>query len=165
MAFRVVNGQTLLAKALHDVSVGVDYLTSLEFVDPERVGFIGHSYGGRMAIWAPAVDPRFKASVSNCGCVNYKNSIDRDIGIQAEFCIPNVLSFGDVEDVVRLIAPRALYISATTNDKYSRGAQEIYEYAEGAFPENQLQCKVWEGDHVFTEQMRQAAYLFLSDRL
>lgn len=165
MAHRVVQGETLLAKAIHDVSVGIDYLTSLDFVDPERIGFIGHSYGGRMAIWAPAIETRIKASVSNCGCVNYKDSLDREIGIQAEFCVPNILSFGDVEDVVRLVAPRALYISATNKDKYSRGAQVIHDYALEYFPHDRLQCKVWEGGHVFTVQMREAAYRFLSEQL
>lgn len=121
---RIVKGETLLAKVLHDVSVGIDYLATLDSADANRIGFFGHSYGGRMAIWAPAVDPRIKASVSNCGCVNYKESLDRDIGIQAEFCVPGILNVGDVEDVVRLIAPRAPYISATTEDKYSRGARQ-----------------------------------------
>lgn len=165
MAFRVVQGKTLLAKAIHDVSVGIDYLASLDFVDPERIGFIGHSYGGRMAIWAPALDTRIKASVSNCGCVNYKDSLDREVGIQAEFCVPNILSFGDIEDVVRLVAPRALYISATNKDKYSRGAQAIYDYAMDAFPAVHLQCKVWEGAHVFTLEMRKSAYQFLAEQL
>ena len=165
LAFRLVQGKTLLAKAVHDVSVGIDYLGSLDFVAPERIGFIGHSYGGRMAIWAAALDNRIKVSVSNCGCVNYKDSLDRDVGIQAEFCVPNILSFGDVEDVVRLVAPRALYISATNKDKYSRGAQAMCDYASDAFPERQLQCKVWEGSHVFTPEMRNAAYQFLAEKL
>ncbi len=162
---RLVMGETLLAKVLSDVSAGIDYLASLEEVDPNRIGFVGHSYGGRMAIWAPAVDERIKASVSNCGCVNYKDSLDREVGIQAEFCVPDFLSVGDIEDVVRLIAPRALYISATSADKYSRGAQRIYDYAKSRFPESQLQLKVWEGEHVFTDEMREAAYEFLEAKL
>ncbi|MEM9624172.1 MAG: dienelactone hydrolase family protein [Pseudomonadota bacterium] len=162
---RLVKGETLLAKVLSDVSVGIDYLASLDNVDADRIGFIGHSYGGRMAIWAAAVDQRLKASVSNCGCVNYKDSLDREIGIQAEFCVPDMLSVGDVEDVVRLIAPRALYLSATTQDKYSRGAQQIYDYAKDSFPDTQLQLQLWEGTHVFTEDMRVAAYEFLEAKL
>jgi len=165
MAFRMIKGQTLLAKALHDVSVGINYLCSLDTVDPKRIGFIGHSYGGRMALWAPAYDSRIKASASNCGCVNYRDSLDREIGIQVEFCIPDILSTGDVEDVVRLVAPRALYISATTGDKYSKGAQAMYDYAKDAFPHGQLECKVWNGGHVFTKDMREAAYAFLDNKL
>ena len=55
-------------------------------VDPSRIGLIGHSYGGRMAIRASAFDERIRAAVSNCGCVNYRNSLTRDAGIQMAFC-------------------------------------------------------------------------------
>lgn len=62
--------------------------------------------------------------------------------------MPNILGFGDVENVVRLISPHALYISARTEDKYSRGAQYICNYAKDDFPVDQLQCKLWGGGHV-----------------
>jgi len=35
---------------LRDQLVGVDYLKTLNFVDPERIGIYGHSYGGYMTI-------------------------------------------------------------------------------------------------------------------
>ncbi len=97
LATRLVKGQTLLAKALHDVSVGIDYLQSRPEVDKNKIGFIGHSYGGRMALWAPVFDRRIVVTVSNCGCVNYKDSLSRDIGIQMEFCVPTILQHGDIE--------------------------------------------------------------------
>jgi len=165
MTSRIVQGRTLIAKVLGDVVAGLNVICTFPDTNPNRIGFIGHSYGGRMAIWAPAFDSRIKASVSNCGCVNYKDSLARTIGIQAEFCIPGVLEKGDIEDIVRLISPRALFISATDNDKYSMGAQGIYEYAKDAFPKNRLKLKIWHGDHQFTLEMRKAAYDFLDDHL
>lgn len=162
---RLVKGRTLLAKVLHDVSVGLDFLCAHQLVDKTRLGFIGHSYGGRMAIWSAAFDDRIKASVSHCGCVTYAESLERDVGIQAEFCVPGILKVCDVEDIVRLVAPRALYISATSDDKYSRGAERIFESAKSAFPQNKLVCRVWEGGHIFSEEMRHAAYRFLSENL
>lgn len=74
---RIVNGKNLLAKILFDISRGIDYLASRKDVDINNIGFIGHSYGGRVAIFAPVFDKRIKASVSNCGCINYKNSINK----------------------------------------------------------------------------------------
>ena len=162
---RIVLGQTLLAKVLHDVSVGVDFLAQCDMVDPDRIGFLGHSYGGRMALWAPAFDARIRASVSNCGCVGYRASLERGVGIQAEFCVPGIVDIADIADVVRLIAPRALYISATDRDKYSRDAREIAEAASDAFPASRFQLKVWAGGHVFTPPMRDHAYRFLSEML
>jgi dienelactone hydrolase len=165
LATRLVQGRTLLAKCLHDVSVALDYLVARPEVDRLRIGFIGHSYGGKMAIWAPAFDNRIRASVSNCGCVNYKQSLIRDTGVQMEFCLPGVLQFGDVEDIVRLVAPRALLLQATSDDRWSRGANAIFEHAESSFPKGKLKLGCWPGGHVFTQEMRQAAYLFLDEHL
>jgi dienelactone hydrolase len=162
---RLVRGETLLAKVLHDISVGVDYLVQCEWVDVDRIGFLGHSYGGRMAIWAPAFDTRIRASVSNCGCVNYRESLDRGVGIQAEFCVPGILEVADIEDIIRFIAPRSIYISATANDKYSIGAQDIACAVSDAFPTSNFDVKIWPGGHVFTQPMREQAYRFLDNQL
>ena len=165
LASRLVTGRTLLAKVLHDASVGIDYLESRDEIDRNRIGFIGHSYGGRMAIWVPAFDKRIKASVSNCGCVNYRNSIRRDAGIQMEFCVPNIMNIGDIEDIVALIAPTPLYISATEEDKWSRCAEQLFETAKPFFPAQQLKLNIWPGSHVFTKAMRNEAYHFLEQHL
>jgi hypothetical protein len=82
-----------------------------------------------------------------------------------EFCLPGVLQVGDVEDVVRLVAPRALLLQATSDDKWSRGAGSIFEYARSSFPEGKLKLGCWPGGHVFTPEMRQTAYRFLDEHL
>ncbi len=165
LAKRIVNGKNLLGKTLFDISVGIDYLESREEVDSKKIGFIGHSYGGRMAIFAPVFDKRIKVSVSNCGCVNYKNSIDKNIGIQMEFCIPNILHYGDVEDVVRLVNPCSLLISATKEDKYSIGALEILQHAKDSFKSGEILVRMYKGKHIFTKEMRIFAYSFLAKHL
>jgi dienelactone hydrolase len=165
MASRLVKGETLLAKVLHDASVGIDYLCSRDEVDENKIGFIGHSYGGRMAIWAPVFEKRIKASVSHCGCINYKDSLTHDTGIQMEFCVPEILKWGDIEDVVKLVEPSSLLISATDNDKWSKGAEKIYKQALPVFIKGELQLKVYEGGHIFTNEMREYAYKFLKEHV
>ncbi len=165
LATRLVAGKTLLAKVLHDVSVGLDYLQSRNEVDGERLGFIGHSYGGRMAIWVPAFESRIKASVSNCGCIPYKASLSRQAGIQMEFCVPGILDWGDIEDIVTLIEPRSLLISATDQDVWSWGAQEIYDFASPSFQEGTLDLRLWAGGHAFRQEMRACAYDFLDNHI
>lgn len=162
---RLVQGRTLLAKILSDVSRGIDYGASRPEVDAGRIGFIGHSYGGRMGLWAPAWDKRIRVSVSNCGCVNYRNSLRHESGVQAEFCVPGIMEKGDIGDIVRMAAPAALLILATTNDVWSDNAQEIYDYAVGSFPPDALQLRMWEGAHQFTPEMRDTAYGFLDRHL
>jgi dienelactone hydrolase len=165
LASRLVEGKTLLAKVLHDISVGIEYVSSLSQVDSERIGFIGHSYGGRMALFAPAVDPRIKVSVSNCGCVSYKDSIEKRIGIQMESCVPGILQWGDVADVVRLMSKTDLLICASTKDKYSMGAQALYDKARTAFDGRALGLKLFEGEHAFPSVIREFAYSFLDQHL
>lgn len=162
---RLTRGETLMAKVLHDVSVGIDYLLSRDDVDSERIGFIGHSYGGRMALWAPAFDSRIKVSVSNCGCVPYRYSLTHESGIQAEFCTPGIMQKHDIEDVIKNFDDCALLISATTDDKWSRGAEEVYGTIRPSFAEGKLELKMYEGAHIFTPEMREYAYAFLDNRL
>jgi acetyl esterase/lipase len=43
----------------------IDYLQSLDFVDPDRIGMVGHSYGGHSTIFTAALEPRIKAAWAN----------------------------------------------------------------------------------------------------
>lgn len=165
LASRLVRGHTLLAKVLHDAMVGIDYLASRPEVDAEHVGFLGHSYGGRMAIWLAAVDRRVRATVSHCGCVGYADSLHREAGIQMEFCVPGLMEHGEIEDIVSLVAPTPLCISAATEDVWSQGAQRIYHAALPAFAGSVLELRLWPGGHAFTQPMREAAYQFLDQHL
>ncbi len=50
-----------------DVIAALDYLSSLPYVDKERIGVGGVSLGGLVSIMAAARDPRFKALISMAG--------------------------------------------------------------------------------------------------
>jgi len=167
LATRLIKGETLIGKVLSDISVGLDYLITRDEVDGNNIGFIGHSYGGRMAIWSPVFDKRIKASVSNCYCINYKNSLLKSSGtrIPMELCVPGILKYGDIEDIVKLIEPCSLYISVAEDDKWSRDAKEIYEYAKNSFIKGELKLKIWPGGHAFSKEMRKEAYSFLNNHL
>ncbi len=52
-------------KDVWDTMRAVDYLQTLDFVDGERIGMVGHSYGGHSTIFAAALEPRIKAAVAN----------------------------------------------------------------------------------------------------
>lgn len=164
LATRLVQGKTLMAKVLHDVSVGLDYLLTQPNVDSTKIGFIGHSYGGRMALWVPAFDNRIRASVSNCGCIDYRHSLTPDTGIQMEFCIPGFMEKFDLEDVIEHFDNCPLLISATTEDKWSRGYDGLYKAIKATGQQN-VELKVYPGQHEFSPEMREYAYKFLDNKL
>ena len=51
---------SLVGKDIWDTQRAVDYLQSLPFIDPKRIGMVGHSYGGHSTIFAAALDPRIR---------------------------------------------------------------------------------------------------------
>lgn len=162
---RLVKGETLLGKVLFDMSVGLDLLESLPEVDRSRLGFIGHSYGGRAALFAPVYDRRIKAAVCNCGSTNFKDMLKHDTGVQFDFVVPGFLEHGDLEDVVRLVEPASLLILGTDDDKWSLGIKEMVEYARPAFNQGTLAHRIFPGQHQFTPPMREQAYRFLDEQL
>lgn len=161
---RLLQGRTLLASCLHELATAIDYITSRGDVRGDRIGFIGHSYGGRMAIWAPAFDPRIIASVSNCGCVPYRLSDDRDVGYQAEFVVPGFAVDHDLEDVIACYRDCALLISAGSEDRYSRGTEELFAAAKEQLGQRAELARYPVG-HAFTPAMRDRAYAFLRSHL
>ena len=82
-----------------------------------------------------------------------------------EFCVPGIMNIGDMEDIVALAAPTPLYLSATDQDKWSRGAAQIFDFARPHFPPDHLKLRIWPGDHAFTPAMREDAYRFLDRHL
>jgi len=58
-------------KDLKDVVAGIDYVIKQGYVDPERLGIYGWSYGGIMTNYAITRTNRFKAAVSGAGEGDY----------------------------------------------------------------------------------------------
>ena len=48
-----------------DTSRAIDYLETLDFVDAQKIGMVGHSYGGHSTIFTTALEGRIKAAVAN----------------------------------------------------------------------------------------------------
>ena len=164
LSSRLVVGRTLLADLLQEVSLAIDYATSLPEADPSRVGFIGHSYGGRMAMWAPAWDQRIRASVSNCGCIPYRDSFARDAGFQADFVVPGFASAYDVEDVLAAARACRYLLIAGADDVWSRGAADIADELTTR-GRNHVTVRIRPGGHEFPAADRELAYEFLASAL
>ena len=115
----------------------MDWIETRPELDASRVAIVGHSRGGKTALWAGAQDTRFAMVVSNgsgCGgaklarlglkkaesvkqilnnfpnwfCPAFSEWIDRDTEITH-----------DADDLMRLVAPRLLYVASATEDEWA----------------------------------------------
>jgi dipeptidyl aminopeptidase/acylaminoacyl peptidase len=57
-------------RCYEDIMMGLDWLASKEYIDPERIGAAGASYGGYMVNWIAGHTDRFAALVSMAGAYN-----------------------------------------------------------------------------------------------
>lgn len=71
----------------NDVDAGIDYLIEQGFVDPDRLGIMGFSYGGYLTAWAVTQTNRFKAASINEAFLNLISSYGQ--------CYPNFKEFYD----------------------------------------------------------------------
>ena len=117
---REIQGLEMLA-----LSRAVDYLQSLDAVDPDRIGMYGLSQGGQSALWLPALDQRIRASV----CAAFFNDRKiKQVGPSEHISIylyteeedkiytGQLLEFAD-SDIASLICPRAFFVEAGKQDK------------------------------------------------
>jgi dipeptidyl aminopeptidase/acylaminoacyl peptidase len=81
-AFTAANRRDFGGGDWRDILAGVDAVLAAAPVDPERLGLMGHSYGGFMTMWGVTHSRRFKAAVAGAGIANWvsyygQNGIDQ----------------------------------------------------------------------------------------
>lgn len=164
---RVSLGSSLQAKMSWDAMRAVDFLASLPSVDAARIGCVGHSLGGQQALFLAALDERIRAGVSSCGFASlatiFRDHVNHNFGAY----VPGLLRTGDMDQVLRLVAPRAFFVGVGRADRIFPidGVERTIELAQSAFPDGQLELMVEEGGHAFTDALRDRAYAFLERHL
>ena len=98
-------GRTLMGERLWDLMRCVDYLRSLEEVDPARIGCAGLSLGGEMAMWLGAMDSRVAAMVS-AGFLTVMDQMEQNHCPCWKF--EGLRELVDFPDIYAMMAPRAL---------------------------------------------------------
>jgi dipeptidyl aminopeptidase/acylaminoacyl peptidase len=71
-------------KVYEDLMKGLDYAISLGYVDPNRVGAAGGSYGGYLVNWLAGHSDRFHCLISHAGVFN----LTSDYGVTEELWFP-----------------------------------------------------------------------------
>jgi dipeptidyl aminopeptidase/acylaminoacyl peptidase len=81
-AFSSANRKDFGGGDWRDILAGVDAAIKQAPVDGDRLGLVGHSYGGYMTMWGVTHSQRFKAAVAGAGIANWisyygQNGIDQ----------------------------------------------------------------------------------------
>ncbi len=169
LSLRLLRGETLLRKVIWDVSRGLDYLETRTEVDLRFLGFMGHGYGGTMAMWSAALDKRIRAAVSHSGIVTYRQHIKRGDWFLMEFVVPRLMQVADMPHILGMIAPRAFLLSVADGDPLNTDASEIYQKALPVYVSqgsaNRLSFFRYHGQDTFDIHMRNNAYDWLDSWL
>ncbi|MDK1032309.1 MAG: dienelactone hydrolase family protein [Planctomycetia bacterium] len=152
-----------MGKMLYDCMRAVDFLCSLDSVDGERIGAIGHSLGGKEAFYLAAFDARVKAAVcSELGIGLDQSNWDAEHYLGAAIGEPGFDL--DHKQVLSLIAPRALLLIAGGGADDERSLQlvtavrTIYQrFGAG----DRLAFLNHHGGHAFPAAAQEAAYEWL----
>ncbi len=117
---------TAVGKFTYEHSIAIDVLQSLDQVDGDRIGVLGHSLGGHGAFFLAAYDDRIKASACNCGASFFRHNPNvagwsRDHWYIYFKPIREGLLKGemppiDFHEIIALIAPRAFMDLSGLND-------------------------------------------------
>jgi dienelactone hydrolase len=132
MAYRLVQGRLLMTTVLGDAGLGLAALLAREDVDPERVGAVGHSYGGSTTLFQAALDERVRFACASGAACTFRRRIADGTGIELAQIVPGIVDVADLDDLVSMIAPRPLLLVSAPEDPYSADADEIERAA--AYP-------------------------------
>ncbi len=116
LVHQVMAGWNPLTQNLWDLGVALDVLGDHPLVDPARLGVVGFSYGGTMALFLAATDQRVAAAV----VAGYFSSWAESHKVPWNMCGSQVL-FGMLSqmehvDLGALIAPRPLLVVSGRDD-------------------------------------------------
>lgn len=109
-------GKLLISENLRDALWSFELLAHQATVDPERIGCVGLSYGGRMTMMTAAFEPRVRVAVISGALNLIQERIEGRWGCGAQV-IPGLLELGDVPEISSLIAPRPCLWEVGTKDE------------------------------------------------
>jgi dienelactone hydrolase len=170
---------SFMGKMIHDVGRVIDYLATLDFVDPLQIGSIGHSHGAYGTLFAAAFEPRISLAIASCGFTTFRTDPHPDRWSHKTALIPQLGTYlpdvsaipFDWQHVCALIAPRPLYVWYATRDDIfpvTDNLDSLFQDLRGVYglygAADDLTWKWFDGAHRFPADAREAAYAWLEER-
>jgi len=119
---------TAVGKFTFEHSIAIDVLQTLDEVDPQRIGALGHSLGGHGTFFLAAYDERVKASACNCGGAFFRHNPQVEAWGRDHWYVyfkhmrtdllAGKLPPIDFHEIIALIAPRAFLDVSALNDRH-----------------------------------------------
>ncbi len=151
MIYRISRGDTLMRKVLDDASVGISLLSHLPCVAKDRIGVLGHSYGGNTTIFQTALDHRIRFACSSGAVCSYANKFQNGTGLEMALAIPGIALEWELDRVIAAAMPRSFLIVSASDDKYSKDALDVERRVRSHCATNGVPCGIehtqYEGGH------------------
>jgi dienelactone hydrolase len=156
MCYRLLRGDTLMRKVLSDAAQGISLLRAHPLVRADRVGSLGHSYGGNTVLFHGALDERIRFACASGAACSYEYKLAHQIGIEMAEAIPAFATRYDIADLVACFAPRRLLVVSATGDKFSQDAERVVAVAQetcaSAGVAAHVEHRRYEGGHALTQE-------------
>jgi dienelactone hydrolase len=146
-------GMTSLSINVAHGQAATDFACGLPHVDPNRLGVMGLSGGGTMALWSALCDGRFRAVEIICYSDLWAHFGFRDLNYCGMQVAPGLFALVDLPDLQGLLAPRPLLVDIGAYDScfkvetamacFERAAA-IYAAAGAA---DRLELDLFPGEH------------------
>ena len=156
MCYRLLHGDTLMRKVLSDSAQGISLLSAHPLVDAERIGILGHSYGGNTVLFHGALDERIGFACASGAACSYHYKMTHQLGIEMAEVIPGFATRYDIADLVACFSPRPLLIVSATDDAASQDADRIVQAAQETCASRgspkHIDHMRYEGGHAITQE-------------
>jgi len=125
MAHRLVRGELLLRKSMDDAERALSALSTHPRTAPERLGTLGHSFGGLTALYHSALDPRVRHTCISGAVCSFETRFAEGTGINMLELVPGIAGQLDPAEVLASLAPRPTLVVSSTEDAYARDADAV----------------------------------------
>lgn len=148
-------GMTSLSINLAHGRAATDFICTLPEVDASRLGVMGLSGGGTMAVWSALTDARFCATEIICYSDLWAKFGIEDLNYCGMQVAPGLFKLVDLPDLQGLLAPRPLLVDIGSNDRCflvdnamecHRQVRAIYEAAQAG---DKLELDLFPGGHAW----------------